>query len=333
MPSDKPDKPNKPRKLAQTIVSVCVLLVLAGIALAIFAKQFRFDRSVRTISAAISFDYTLPDALTPKSPPEHFTPETLWEKINGAADFYVDAGLAELDCQRFTLAAQPTHWLELYVYDMAEWAGAMAVFRPREGSTELTITEHAYESAGSVFFVHDRYYVEIRLSEPSPQLAAAGMQLARNFIAETDIATAERLDPAGLFPPEGLVAGSIKLRKRNVFGFDGLDNVYTATYYLPWTYRIHRELYATAYVSPRASADEAERLGDAYEQFLRELGAGDVRLGGELPAGMTVLELSGYYYVIFHRERFMAGVNECKDIQAARGAADLLDRHLSELAE
>ena len=322
MPSDKPDRP---RKLAQTAVSLCVLAALAGVAVGLLVKQSRFERPGREVAAAMSFEHLLSGALVPMSPLERFTPETLWEKINGQADFYIAAGLVSLNCQRFRLAADPDDWLELYVYDMGEWSGALAVFVPREESTAVDLTANAYESGGSVFFVHGRYYVEIRAAQPTEQLAEAGMMLARNFVADTEIDTASQLDPAELFPADHLVADSIKFKKANVFGFAGLDNVYTAVYGFDG-------IKATAYVSPRGSADEAKRLAEAYEQFLRDLGAGDIARPS-LPSGGEVLELSGYYYVIFHHEQFMGGVNECRSSVMARNVANALYEHLSEQGE
>ncbi len=321
------DNRDKPASRAQSAVSICILVALLCIASAVLVKQFYFDRPSETPST--SFTHLLPLSLTAKGPPEHFTPETLWEKINGGADFYVDAGMAGLDCQRCVLVDNSDGWLELFIYDMGERASAASVFKRREGSTELQLTDLSYESGGSVFFVHDRFYVEIRLAEFTPELAEAGMALARNFVAGTAADTSQQMGPAELFPPNNLVADSIKLKKANVFSFDGLDNVYTATYALEYVRLTH----ATAYVSPRESAAEARQLADAYVQFLRDNGAHDLTVAEQMPADMTVLELFNNYYIIFHRGHFMAGVNECKNFGAAQGVAFSLAGHLAELSE
>lgn len=317
---------HKPASRAQSAVSICILVALLCIASAVLVKQFYFDRPGADKPPATSFTHLLPLTLTAKGPPEHFTPKTLWEKINGGADFYVDAGMAGLDCQRCVLVDNSDGWLDLFIYDMGEPISAATVFKRREGSTELQLTDLAYESGGSVFFVHDRFYVEIRLAEFTPQLAEAGMALARNFVASAAADTSQQLDPAELFPLENLVADSIKLKKANVFSFDGLDNVYTAGYRIG-------DVKVTAYVSPRGSVAEARQLADAYVQFLRDNGAHDVIVAAETPGDMTVLELFNNYYIIFQRGHFMAGVNECKDRGAAQGVAFALAGRLAEQSE
>jgi len=318
---------DRPRKLAQTVVSLCVLAALAGVAVGLFIKQSRFDsgRPEHAAAAAMSFEHLLPDALMPMSPPERFTPATLWKKIDGAAEFYIDAGLAELSCQRFALAASPADWLELYVYDMAEWEGALAVFTPREGATAVDLTDRAYESGGSLFFVHGRYYVEVRAAQPTEQLAEAGMALARNFVAETRIVTAGRLDPAKLFPQSGLVPDSIRFKKSNVFGLAELDNVWLADYEIDG-------VKARAFISCRDSAEDGERVFAAYLDFLGQFGA---ERAWELlhRTGVTDRELSGNYYYIFYSGRFVGGVHECPDQKTAHQLAYELHDHVGSLQE
>jgi len=324
MPSD---KPAKPRKLAQTVVSLCVLAVLAGVAAGLLVKQSRFRawRTKQPIEAVTSFEHLLPDALAPMSPPERFMPATLWKKINGQADFYVDAGLVELNCQRFALAASPADWLELYVYDMADWTGALAVFVPREGAAAVDITDDAYQSNGSVFLVHGRYYVEVRAAQPTERLAEAAMALARNFVADTAIDTASHLDPARLFPPGDLVPDSITFRKANVFGLAEFDNVWLAEYELDG-------VKARAFISVRDSDEEAERLFGSYVDFLDEFGA--ERAWGLLHrTGVIDRELSGSYYYIFHFGRYVGGVHECSDQDTAHQLAYELHDHVARLQE
>jgi len=238
----------KSDKRAQTVVSICVLLVLAGIAVGLLITHARYDRGakeaqpVALIKAGSPLVAPLPAGLVVKTAPERFDRQTLSDKIDGRADYYLPSGFIALTCQRFALAGDPGAWLEMYVYDMGADDNAFAVFTAQRRPTgePLELTQHSYHAGGSTFFTHGQYYVEIVSPGPSEQLAEAGMALARTFVAETRIDTASQLDAAGLFPPDGLVPDSITLKKADVFGFDGLDNVYTATYYYPF---VHKEIY------------------------------------------------------------------------------------------
>ncbi len=80
-----------------------VLVVLAAIALGIYTVQFRFNpavtaREVLSASATPTASFSLADlapaAIEPFSPPEHFDPETLSDKINGKAERTVASRLA-----------------------------------------------------------------------------------------------------------------------------------------------------------------------------------------------------------------------------------------------
>jgi hypothetical protein len=52
-------------------------------------------------SAQLSTLVSLPENLSEMTPLENFTPETLYEKINGQADLYLASGFLQLKSQRY----------------------------------------------------------------------------------------------------------------------------------------------------------------------------------------------------------------------------------------
>ena len=101
----------------QTILSLTVFTVLLGIGVAVYIEQFRMSPAVvafrptssdRPVSESISktpsieTPFPLPKGVAPLSPVEVFDRNSLSDKINGKAEFYLSAGFTGLECQRMT---------------------------------------------------------------------------------------------------------------------------------------------------------------------------------------------------------------------------------------
>jgi len=125
---------------------------------------------------------------------------------------------------------------------------------------------------------------------------------------------------AGLFPGNGLQAGSIRLQAANAFGFDRLDNVFTARYTL-------NGATATAFFSRRDSALAAADLAAAYAGFLLHYGGAE--RPGAPPAGRLIAIMDAFE-LIFTAGPFLAGVHEAPDPATAQTLAAMLRARLTE---
>jgi hypothetical protein len=148
--------------------------------------------------------------------------------------------------------------------------------------------------------------------------------LAQNFISnnrtETEAAT---IDEMKLFPPQSLVADSISLISSDAFGYQGLDKVYTAEYQF-------EDGSLMAYLSRRRSPEEAEKLANAYRNFLTEFGGRN--LEATLPIkNSRMVEILETYEVIFSCGPFLAGVRESDDEEQAKNLAIRLYDKLKEV--
>ena len=329
-------RPNSSGRAAQTAIGLIVLVVLAGVAVGVYFRQFCYDASIYTpaglttpdaVTAASRFVYALPDGLVPMSAAERFGPDTLYEKINGGAELFIEAGFVKLDCQRFRLIDRPEEWLEVFAYDMGAPSNAFSVFgaqRP-EGGEAVDLTTRAYQVEGAMFFCHGQYYVKVLPATQDTNLLAAAEAMARSYVDLTVVVEEEGVDPASLFPPEGFVLDSLDLRQKDVFGCEQFNNVYLARYDIGG-------VEVTVYVSPREDPDEAKTLAYAYADFLMELGAAAPGRSG-MVAGVTELEMYGYHYVISHLGPFVFGVHECPDAGVAQELANRLLDHIAEAVD
>ena len=307
----------------ETLIGLLILLVLAGIAAAVLAGKLTYRGDVKDFgpaggpAAAATFGHLLPESLTVMTPPEHFDPATLSDKINGKAEYYLPANFKALDCQRFQVVGDPQMWLELFVFDMGEGDNAFAVFSSQQRSNAelLDLTPNAYRSGGSLYFVHGPYYVEIVPSVQSPELLAAALALGGNLVDRTAVEQSDATDERDVFPQENLIPDSVELQMTNVFSFEKLDHVWLARYRFD-------DAGVTAYLSQRASEGEASELATAYAAFLLDHGAARERRMAQ--GSFTELSLFGHQYIIFSHERWLAGVHECADPAVAAKLAHML---------
>jgi hypothetical protein len=320
---------NRERRL-----SVALLGVLIAIAGSVYAVQFRYDPSLWRDhgSAAVPSGSTLSPSglsavetagLAAMSLPEVYDAETLSDKINGKAELYLPAGFERLECRRFALTADPTRWMELFVYDMGHNRGAFAVYsqQRREQAQPLDLTPDAYLSSNGIFLVQGRYYLEIIGSDGSEALVEKMVGLARAFV-DLFPADAVSTDERTLFPEQGLEDDSIALTAENAFGFEPFNRIYTARY---------RDSGHTAYafLSRRDSEAEAAELAEAYIAYLIEYGGRRL----DAPAGgppLAIVEIMDMIEIVFHQGDVLAGIHEADDPAYALSLAGRLYRNLNE---
>ena len=316
-------------------VMVIILAAIIFIGISIFYAQFDYNQAVMETKSLpvkeggknFSSEGPIvppPEGLTPLSQPESFSPETLYEKINGQAELYLSAGFKGLKAQRLSETDNPDAWLEVYVYDMGSGTNAYSVFsaQRRKDAISMDIGQFAYRTENALFMVHGHFYVEVIAFVPSEKLFDSVAIVAENFVRDTEIEGAS-IAGLGWFPKEGFDQDSLTLIASDAFGFERLDQVYTAEYNMDGTS-------LTAFISKRASEAQALELAGAFQVFLEEFG-GKVRESEISIKGVKLIEIMGAFDVIFSIGPYFAGVHEASDKNAAERLALRLDKKLQEI--
>ena len=324
----------------QTVLSIVIITILIVIGAGIVTIQYRFNpavlqkdtivsgvakNSLSSPASAAQSLIPLPQGLIPLMAGEIFEAQNLSDKINGKAELYLSAGFTRLVSQRFKDEGESDRWLEAYIYDMANGRNAFSVFsaQRREDSRSLDLATHSYQTPNALFFVHGRYYVEIIASEASDQALQSMKLLAEKFIQSTRTETTT-INEMELFPKQDLVADSISLVSSDAFGFEGLDKVYTAEYEMGGGVLM-------AYLTRRESENEADKLSQAYHNFLVTFGGQPVAT--ELPIKNAYLvEILDTYEIIFFQGAYMAGVREAEGIDQAKELIIRLYNRLKEVS-
>jgi hypothetical protein len=265
-----------------------------------------------------------PGELKPMSGAEAFTPATLSDKIDGKAEVYLPAGVIGLRCQRATLISAPQTWLEMFVFDMGSPDKAYSVysFQRRPDVIDMSLGDYAYRAGNELAFVHGRFYVELVATDEAPATIAAATVLAKAYVAATAIAEhADVSTDQALFPREGLVAGSVTLVSADVFGFDGLKDVFAAQY------RDGADE-VTLFVARRAGRADASAAAAALVGFfVKDCGGKEI---GRLPspAGAVIVDSGGSFEGVFAAGAFLAGVHQAPSRESAERWVRLLSQNL-----
>ncbi len=326
---------SKKHSRQQTLNSLAILIILTAIGCGIFLTQFDFNQAILpqdfflpaggkdkdlSLAPTAKSIIPLPQGMVPLSSPESFDPQTLSDKINGKAELYLSAGFVSLASQRFKDKDDSNLWIEAYIYDMGNGQNAFAVFsaQRREGAASLDLSQYAYRTQNALFLVHGPFYVEIIASEATDRAFSPMNLLAENFVSNTATQTVT-IQEKDLFPVQGLVADSISLISADAFGFDRLNQIYTAEYELG-------QERLMAFLSRRQETRAAQDLASAYQKFLETFGGQN--LDANLPIkDAKLVEILETYEVIFSCGPFMAGVREAASKeQAINLAVQLYDK-------
>jgi hypothetical protein len=305
--------------LRESTISMGVLAVLGIVLAGVLRQQARFDPAVTVAATAAtaasqgSGAATVPDIATQwpaglraMSAAEAFTPATLSDKIDGKAELYLSANFVALTCQRVALTDAPGAWMEVFLFDMGKPANAFAVYssQKRPDVTEAQIGDYAYVAGNQLCLVHGKYYIELVGADDQVALMKAADGLARYFVATLAVADhANMSKEQALFPPEGLIAGTVSLVATDVFGFDRLQNVFIGRY---------REGpdEMPLFITNRGSPAAATQMAGEFRGFLvKDCGGKETPPPAGLP-GAILVDMDGSFDGVFTVGPFMAGVHQ-----------------------
>jgi hypothetical protein len=264
---------------------------------------------------------SIPKGILPETSLEIFNPANLYEKIDGQAELYLSAGFKRLKSQSFVKADRPDLWVDLFVYDMGNVLNAFAVFsmQRREECESVKLGQFSCSLEGALFFVHGPYYVEIIASMGNAEASQILRSMAENFTRENRVEV-KAIPELSLFPRRNLVENSISMIPSNAFGYDGLNQVFIASYGLG-------KEKITVFISHRESPSKAEALALKYHGFLLRYGGEDVKAGTGIKNG-RVVKIAGAYEVIFTHKAYLAGVHEATDRVGAEALAERVYKKL-----
>lgn len=143
------------------------------------------------------------DSWTLSDKVETFDRDTLFDRINGAADIFLSCNFVEMTAVDYARNGTDKY-VTLHMYRHASPNDAFAIYSAERspGSAFLKIGAEGYRDAGLVYFLSGSMYVKLTSSDHTPETSAMMEKVAR--------ALASKIDPAAAlpeilkaFPPEG----------------------------------------------------------------------------------------------------------------------------------
>jgi len=326
----------------ESAASICLLGVIVAVGIGLLLKQARVDmarfgtdpvaagvvqpQTDKAGQEGLSLGSLAPESFE-KLSQETYDPGNLYEKIDGKAPLYLDAGFVKLLTVRFIDEQDQSLWMELFVYDMAELRNAFSVYgvQRRADVEVLPEMQFAYRTSNGLYFVHGKYYIELVGSSESDRLFQAMKEVGRRLRDTLPVDEAVQISELSVFPQQHLVPGSHRLYLKSAFGFEKLTNIFTARY------KIGQE-YATAFMSRTSSAENAQNKATAYYDFLIENGAVDKSLTNAALQAVNakILDFYGTTEIVFAVGPYLGGVHEAENQEPAEWVAAELANKLGQ---
>lgn len=160
-----------------------------------------------------------------------YTPETLWDIINGAADVFMAYDFQELYWGEYTCSDDNSVYIVMEIYRQGSPVNAFGVYsQERPGQPELIdVGVQGYTAPGVLHFFVADCYVKIRSHDRSDKTARAMEEMAKHVSGI--------LDPDPQFPPivnmlpeKGKVEYSEQYINTNFLGHPFLSEAFVTTY-------------------------------------------------------------------------------------------------------
>jgi hypothetical protein len=288
-------------------------VIFLGLSTLLACSAFGQETSSSSLSALLP----KPSGWSLSETPRTFSPGTLFEYIDGAAENYLSYGFHELlvgDYKKDGSAAS----LTVEIYDMGDDIRAFGIYSSERypESRFLEIGNQGYLEEGTLNFIVAGFYVKLLCFDcgevTEEVLRSAAEQVARKVPVKGQLPPLLRL-----FPAEGLVANSEKFILQNVLGFGFLHHGYLADYHVQGQ---EFELFLIQGTGPQ----DAQGMLDQYLDSQGRAG----QIPRTIPLGYQVKDRYSHNIYIALSGNLVFGVMRIQD-----GFENLGQKYLARLAE
>lgn len=250
-----------------------------------------------------------------------YSPQNLYEYINGGAYFFIGYGFTELTGANYSPVTGKSDGVTVDIYNMEDKLNAFGVFQLRKDSqaNSLKIGTASFGSNDYLVFYKDRYYVEIR--------AFIANRIDQNIIKHMASAVAEHLPgdyslPRELayLPEKERIVGSERYIRGGILGHAYLDRGLVSDYQI-------KGKKVTAFIAFLPSCKDAVNAVKQHKTFLKQSKKKYLPLEGFGKHGFVSEEPYHKKITVIQEGTFVIGVYDLSDIEAGRVLlADILKK-------
>lgn len=157
-----------------------------------------------------------------------YTPDDLWNYINGAADAYLQLGFLDLNIREYVKGRNS---IKAEIYRFGDDARAFGIYSMERspGYKFINTGVQGYNEEGAVHFYKDCFYVKVMSHSRSAKVNSAMLHLA-GLISSGIGGSGEFPALLGLFPSEGLLKNQETYLLESVLGHEFLRGAFRASY-------------------------------------------------------------------------------------------------------
>jgi hypothetical protein len=235
-----------------------------------------------------------------------FTPENLYEQIDGRAEFFLAYTVVSLTFANFENRADSRRSIDLSIYDMGTPTNAFGVFSAERsaGEAPVNLGRAAYHSGSSVYVWKGQYYVQVIALSASEDVQQPALELARRA-ADVLPDSGEPVWGLTALPEKGRVPDSVRYFQVDALGLDFMRNTYTAQYR-------KGDAVVDVFLSRQDSAESAQAMVVRYAAYAAKYGKG-VENPTVQGKKFLVCDMGGAFDGVFQEGRLVGGVTAAKD--------------------
>ncbi len=193
-----------------------------------------------------------------------YSPETLWDIINGAADVFMAYDFQELYWGEYINSADSTIYIVMEIYRQGDPVNAFGVYsqeRPRTPQL-IDIGVQGYTAPGVLHFFVADCYVKIRSHDRSEETVRAMEKMARHVSDLLD-PDPEFPDIVTMLPEEGKIEYSEEFINTNFLGHPFLSGAFVSSY------NIDRNRF-NLFIIKNETREESEKILTDYYNFSQQ---------------------------------------------------------------
>jgi hypothetical protein len=237
-----------------------------------------------------------------------YTPDTLFEYIDGAARMYLSYGFVGLTHAQYLQDEEGGVTIDLDIYDMGSKLGAYGIYtngRPPDADTREWGSQ-GYRSGKIAVAWKGRFYIRAAGREETPRLDSIVAAVAAKAAGDTTLPTL-----AAMLPGDGLIANSDRYVARDLLGHSFLPGGMLARY------RVGEEELSLFLCEFESSIEAGKALAMLRDYEQREgLEVGNA--GGVFEEAFKARDPGLGHMLIARSGRFVAGVWGCSSEEPAR---------------
>ena len=249
--------------------------------------------------------------LKPMGDTEFYSPDNLFEKIDGRAPAYLAFNFQQLRNRSFSVEGTPGSYVDVYEFRMdtpINAFGAFAMERDPKGS-KLDFAPDGYAGAMGFYFRQGTIYVQVIASDQNPKTMEAAKAVAENRAKALPVDN-QGLDARRKLPADGLEPSSVSFIQENAQGQEFLKNVFQAVY----QFQGKQLPFFIMSTDPQSAA----KAWSDFQTFCGKFGGKTTPLPEVNGAKLFKAENFGTWKIIYQREGDLGGIFDCSDPDAAQ---------------